>query len=386
MEIQLNNLERFLACGISDDSNWHAAELKGLWESIGDEKAWDFAVKNGAESIVGNALSSILGVDLPGRWSEAMMAIDSRLSLYMEQLDRVAAALFEHDIQLVALKNSGIARGIYPMLSGNPMGDIDVLVSKQRFREAHEILTNLGFKLDSRSPLGEETLEDAEKAGGSEYTILLTNGQELWFELQWRPVAGRWINEDQEPSPEELIDHSVEIAGSRVRLLSPNDNLLQVSLHTAKHSYIRAPGFRLHTDVDRIVRRCEIEWEPFVAKVRDLGVCTAVYFSLMLAKKLLKTPIPQGVLEKLKPGALQHWAVMKLIIKGGLFNPDEHKWNRIEYILFNLFLYDNLRNVSRSVFPSRKWMLAKYGNHAAWLSPFFYCHRIFELLLLRAKT
>ena len=47
------------------------------------------------------------------------------------------------------------------------------------------------------------------------------------------------------------------------QILSPEDNLLQVALHTAKHSYVRAPGFRLHSDVDRIVCFQEINWNIF---------------------------------------------------------------------------------------------------------------------------
>ena len=53
---------------------------------------------------------------------------------------------------------------------------------------------------------------------------------------------------------------SLEVNGSNVRILAPEDNLLQVALHTAKHSYVRAPGFRLHSDVDRVVRFQSIDW------------------------------------------------------------------------------------------------------------------------------
>ena len=85
----------------------------------------------------------------------------------------------------------------------------------------------------------------------------------MWVELQWRPVAGRWIREDQEPNADDLINRSLPITGTNVRLLAPEDNLLQVCLHTAKHSYMRAIGFRLHTDVDRIVNYQNINWNIF---------------------------------------------------------------------------------------------------------------------------
>ena len=78
------------------------------------------------------------------------------------------------------------------------MGDIDVLVRKQDFREAHKVLTDHGYEMKFRSPLEEENIEKAERNGGAEYAVKLANGNNLWFELQWRPVAGRWIRPDQE--------------------------------------------------------------------------------------------------------------------------------------------------------------------------------------------
>ena len=75
-----------------------------------------------------------------------------------------------------------------------------------------------------------------------------------WVELQWRPIAAGGYSPYNEPNADRLIDNSIKIPNSSVRILSPEENLLQCSLHTAKHSYVRAPGFRLHSDVDRIVR------------------------------------------------------------------------------------------------------------------------------------
>ena len=36
----------------------------------------------------------------------------------------------------------------------------------------------------------------------------------LWLELQWRPIAGRWISPEVEPKAEELIETSLAIEGS----------------------------------------------------------------------------------------------------------------------------------------------------------------------------
>ena len=56
------------------------------------------------------------------------------------------------------------------------------------------------------------------------------------------------------------------------------------------------PVFRLHSDVDRVVRFQTIDWNKFENKVCELSLKTAVYFSLFFAKELLETPIPDRVL------------------------------------------------------------------------------------------
>ena len=223
----------------------------------------------------------------------------------------------------------------------------------------------------------------AERGGGAEYSMILPDGTHLWFELQWRPVAGRWIRPDQEPSTDELIERSVAIEGCDVRLLSPEDNLLQVCLHTAKHSFVRAPGFRLHTDVDRVVRSAEIDWLLFFERVQGLQVKTVVYFSLALAQDLLKTPIPQSVLESLRPSHWKVWLISHWLQKVGLFDPDGKKWGRIGYIIFVSLLYDDVKGFVRAMFPSVEWMKEKYGEKKYWLYPYFYVKRLVDLLLKR---
>ena len=174
------------------------------------------------------------------------------------------------------MKNAGIATGIYKVPVCSPMGDLDLLVSTDDFHQAHEILMNdLGYTFEFRSELEDEDLEEAFKGGGTEY-YKDVNGYKVWLELQWRPVAGRWIQPHNEPNGNELMKRSIPIKNSFVHLLSPEDNLLQVCLHTAKHSFCRAPGFRLHSDVDRVVRFSNIDWDVFFNIVNKMKLKTAV--------------------------------------------------------------------------------------------------------------
>ena len=378
-----------LFCNVLADSPLAARSPSAnrLWQELGDEHAFALARANGVAPIVAHALIDALGPErIPDRWHRVHEETHARISAYMAELDRVAAHLAELDIPLVALKNGGIARGIYPCPGCCPMGDLDVLVEKRHFRGAHRILLAEGYHLASRSPLEEASLEAAEKGGGAEYWKTLPDGEELWFELQWRPVAGRWIRPDQEPAAEALMARSVPIPGTAVRLLSPEDNLLQVALHTAKHSYVRAPGLRLHLDVERIVRLQQVDWDLFLSRVMALQVKTAVYFSLFIPKALFGTPIPDRVLDALRPPAWKERLLARWIQRAGLFNPDERKFSRVGYIVFNALLYDDLGGLWRAVFPDREWMQDRYGFRNNWFLPYYHSRRLIDLAFRRVST
>jgi hypothetical protein len=228
-------------------------------------------------------------------------------------------------------------------------------------------------------------LEYAEATGSAEYCRQDREGQHIWLELQWRPVAGRWIRPDQEPAADELMERSLPVEGTTVRILAPADNLLQVALHTAKHSYVRAPGFRLHTDVDRIASRVMTDWDSFLRSVRRFRVRTPVYFSLRLAHELLGTPIPSDVLHAIRPSSWRERWIARSLHQVGLFDPDAPKFGRLHFVAFNGLLYDDLSGLARAVFPPASWMQQRYGCTVYEL-PWAYLRRGLDLVVRHQDT
>ena len=233
------------------------------------------------------------------------------------------------------------------------MGDLDVLVEKARFREAHALILEEGFELATRGTVESADLEEGIEHGGTEYVASI-DGEEVWFELQWRPIAGRWIRRDQEPDGAELIARSVPIDGTAVRLLSPVDNMIQVALHTAKHTYVRAPGLRLHTDVDRLARYQTPDWRGVVEMATELEVRTATYFSFALAKALLDTPVPDFVLESLAPPSWKEQTILKWLHRVDVFEPDQRKFSRPEMIGFTALMYDDVVGLLASALDAER--------------------------------
>ena len=359
-------------------------KLKQLWSLIIEESLFQHAQEDEVASHIAYILKSSK-LKYASFWDKVYIDTDHSITVLMDVLEEVASKLKENKIDIVALKNAGITKAIFKNNACSPMGDLDLLVRSKDFRKAHEIILNdLDFTFKFRSEFEEEDLEEAFRGGGTEY-YKIVDGHKVWIELQWRPIAGRWIQPHNEPDGDNLMDNSIEVENSNIRILAPEDNLLQVALHTAKHSYVRAPGFRLHSDVDRIVRFQAIDWKKFEEKVCNLKIKTAVYFSLYFASQLIKTPIPDFILSSLKPSWLRKKMILQFINKSGIYNQNKKKFSKIGYIVFNLALYDSIGENIKAIFPSYNSIKIKYPIKNKLQLPYFYFIRIKDLIFKRAK-
>ena len=376
-----------VACLVSRDAA-DLATIDALYRECQERRLFEFAQEHECASIVASRLKALN--KLTPQWNNAIDEWKYRLSQRFEALDALAAALKAEGIPLIALKNAGIARAIYPYLEECPMGDFDVLVKKSDFVRAHEIVMKEGFDLGFRAEntIEEEGVQAGLLSGGTEYKKDLTDDK-LWLELQWRPIAGRWIAPEVEPLADDLFQTAMAVDGTDVMILDPVSNLLQVCLHTAKHSYVRAPGLRLHTDVDRIVRAYpDLDWNAFLTRIRDMRVQVSVYFSLAIAAAILKTPVPVGVLEDIREEMphYQHDFLLNSIEKAGLFHPLARKFSRPKYLAFTAMLFDSPKACLHSAFPSPEYMKSHYHLKSGAQLPVCYAKRFLHLIFKRVRT
>ena len=343
-----------------------------------------FAVCNEHEldGVVGT-LALSLGLVLCEKWQAAYTQQKEHLTFLCEKAKEICKIMDDNGIPMVVLKNGGIMIGLVEEAAKCPMEDIDSLICKKDFYKAHEILVQNGFVFKFRSEYEAEKLDEAYRDGSTEYYIVTPAGEKMWFELAWRAVAGRWIRPDLEPDTDGFIANSYAPEGTKARILSPEDNLLQVCIHTAKHSYVRAPGLRLHMDVDRIVAHTEIDWDLFLKKVEDTHVKTSVYLSLFIPTVLFGTKVPQEVLDVLKPKKIKR--LMKLLAKAGLPHPLERKFNKIQFLRFQTALYDSKKDVLRVIYPGKAWIKERYGAKTQMQVWKCVTMRVFDLVGIRKK-
>lgn len=339
----------------TDEEN---ADIIARFEKADKHTLFEACHEHELDGVVG-ALALSLGLNIGDEWKKEFEKQKFHLEFLREKAKEICGIMADNGIPMVILKNGGIMIGMMDEAVKCPMEDIDSLIKKSDFYKAHDILVKNGFVFKFRSEYEAEKLDEAFRDGSTEYYIVTPTGEKMWFELAWRAVAGRWIRPDLEPDTDGFIDRSYMAGDSKARVLSPEDNLLQVCIHTAKHSYVRAPGLRLHMDVDRIVAHTNIDWELFLKKVEETHVKTSTYLSLYIPSVLFGTKIPQNVLDALKPKNAEK--LLNLLADAGLTHPHGHKFNKLEFLRFQTALYDSKKDMVRVIYPNKDWMKERYN-------------------------
>jgi hypothetical protein len=93
----------------------------------------------------------------------------------------------------------------------------------------------------------------------------------------------------------------VTLAQAPAWTLSPEDLLLHLCLHTAKHAY--EMPIRMLCDIGEVVRRngAVLNWQEIGARARQWGIVRAVYVILRLAQELLEVGVPSDWLASVQP-------------------------------------------------------------------------------------
>jgi len=376
--------QEFLVLALSGGKSLHHdARIRELYFRLGDELVWQIAAGNRVESDVAHTLLDVVDSDLPSRWRTAHSAAATRTEVFLAELSRIAEVFAAENLPLIVIENAGLVLAGYACPGCSQFGDLDLLVDRNNLPTVDRVLGAQGYQKTEATRLLEVSGYLATINGRLEYQIFLCNEYSLRVNVQWDLVARRWVPPTHKLDIAEMISRSVPVSGTAARVLAPEDALVQLTVHNAAHSYVRAPGLRLHLDVERLVRHQAINWDLFLSRVLALQVKTLVYFSLAIPRALFNTPVPDEVLDRLRPPVWKGQLITRWLGRVGLFNPDERKFSNPGFIFFTAFLYDNLRGLWRTIFPAGTWMRQRYGFQSGLLLPAYHARRLVDLTLRR---
>ena len=210
-------------------------------------------------------------------------------------LERSLAALRQAEIDVLLLKGSGLAAGLFRSFTNRPMGDIDLLVHHDEALSARDVLLGAGWvwphdpALD-RFYAGHQHLPplyDKMRAGPSLelHTELLMTGNPFHI-----PAETLWA-----------ARRPVKVGAQESAAPHPHHQLLHVCIHFAWANFLESSAWNALRDTHALAASGQIQWDAFVETVRAARAETCVYWTLYLARELTDAAIPADAMSALRP-------------------------------------------------------------------------------------
>jgi len=289
----------------------------------------------------------------------------ARNILLYEELSWVLSSLEEKGIGVVVVKGLALAEPVYRNVALRPMADVDLLVQKGNLPETKETLFKLGFEI-----LPQEkriTIEYMNEVHLVKHQENIKHLPSLIINIHWDLTAPLRFKGTTKTNIQQIISRAqpVKIASSKILVLTPEDQILQVIYHaTFQHPFI---GLLQLCDVAELIRLKEIEldWQYLVKTSKSGRIATAAYYLLYLARELLGTPVPKSVLKALAPNLVKRDLLKLLLVNTGFLAKCPTRSIASRYLLQTLMvdrMVDTLSLLWKAAFPSLEWLAAYYGH------------------------
>lgn len=242
----------------------------------------------------------------------------------------ILSEAFDSGIAVVVYKGAAQASRYYRHQFGRPMLDIDLLVSRDQEAAFHQILFARGFQL------------------------LVTPGRSWTSQVGYEstftsPVSGaRTIDVHTAPTPParypmpiaRMLARSVSgtLFDAPVRFLAPEDELLVMAVNQA-YDHFRSGFIRL-LDAWLITTQEVVDWDRLVYDARVAGAGTALWLTLLSARRVACAPVPQKALDRLKPDWFRRTWLEALLDTDDQCEPRHQAHRRIEQLLLAYPLID----------------------------------------------
>ena len=288
--------ELVLAASCADPRKGDLGRIRSLLDSpmrdtpVEWEAVLRLADHHGTSALLYQNLSR-LGDAVPSSVVAALRASyerNVRKSLFLaRELIRILDCLDAIGIEVIPYKGIVLSEAYYGDMALRQSGDIDLFVRGQDVAHIKHSVRELGYSQRVHIP---ESAEEDYIASGYECTFDSPAGKNL-LELQWALQPRFYaVDFDMDGLFERAV--SVEVAGRRVKTPSAEDLMLVLSVHAAKHVWGRLIWL---CDIARILELGNLDWNRVQARARKFGVERILHVSLLLANRLLATPIPAPI-------------------------------------------------------------------------------------------
>ncbi len=284
-----------LAASSADPGTQDLDRIRCLLETpVEWEALLRLADRHGTSSLLYQNLSRLSGMVPSAVLASLVQRYERNVhkSLFLaRELIRILDCLDTIGVDVMPYKGVVLSEVYYGDMALRQSGDMDLFVRKHDVARIKSAVSELGYT--PRAPIP----ADAEAhyiASGYECTFDSSAGQNL-LELQWALQPRFYaVDYDMDGLFERAVN--VTVAGRGVKTPSPEDLLLVLSVHAAKHVWGRLIWL---CDIAQIVKLDSVNWDWVQARAREVGIERILGITLLLANRLLAAAIPEPVRKSL---------------------------------------------------------------------------------------
>ena len=250
---------------------------------------------------------------------EAAYAANFRRNLWFAaELMRITRHLAQKGLRAIPYKGPMLAQSAYGNLTLRSFSDLDLLIAPHDFAKAKPALAEIGYQPSAALT---PAIERLCLRAGYERSFDGPGGKNL-LELQWALLPRfyaidpqhfcfddlwartRLVDLGKETSPENRVPQAEEKlktggdCAGLIPCLSPEDSLLILCLHAAKHLWTRLIWI---ADIVESLNVPNLDLGLVVSRARSIGVMRTLGVSFWLAEHLLGTILPREARDVIEP-------------------------------------------------------------------------------------
>lgn len=303
---------------------------------------WDYlhaiAQAHGVLPLLQKHLSTVGGELVPGHFlsrlkHEAVANSQTVLHLIGKQL-RVYKLFKEHGIPVALFKGPLLSQTAYGEISLRQAGDMDLLISRQRFDQARMLLESLGYQMYPN-------LTPAQLATHLNFHCELAFVCDDWFtvvDLHWELAPRSFVFKVKADEVMSRLQ-TVCVGGTQVETFSAEDLVLYQAMHGAKHLWRRLEWIAALAESLRSIPA--IKWDMIVDRATSARATRILGLGLRLVQQFSDVNVPAHVVSMVDAdGAMQRMAAR---IRGELFTTFGPA-DSTETNLYNLRVMDRKRD------------------------------------------
>ena len=231
--------------------------------------------------------------DVPEDISQSLRSAyeaNSQRSLWFAgELARLLEHFTKREIRTIPFKGSVLAQSAYGDLGLRSFFDLDFLISPAQFEQAKQALAEIGYHPAQAISAAVERLY---LQTGYERSFDGAGGKNL-IELQWSLLPYFYAIDSRASGfrIENLFDRAsrVRLGEAEVPCLSPEDSLIALCLHAAKHLWTRLIWV---ADIAQTLSLPQLDFSAIASRAQSLGIMRILGVSCRLAEKLLGAALP----------------------------------------------------------------------------------------------